>query len=96
MPDKVAERRRRNRERVLETYRTAYAIPFWTAYKENRSKDIQKFATRGGDFRFGVYMADPRGKWCKKFNAVDEAVEKELGIIDIVDVRWTEESEDDG
>lgn len=95
MPDKVAERRRRNRERVLETYRTAYAIPFWTAYREHRSDDLQKFCTRGSDFKLGVAMADPHGKWCKRFNAVDEAIEKELGIIDIVVVRWTEESEDE-
>ena len=95
MPDKIAERRRRNRERVLEMYRRGYSLPFWTAYREHRIDDIQKLCTRGSDFKLGVAMADPCGKWCKRFNDVDEAVEKELGIIDIVEVRWTEESEDE-
>lgn len=79
MPDKVAERRRRNRERVLETYRRGYAIPFWTAYKEDRSDDLLKLWTRGSDFKLGVAMADPRGKWCNRFNTVDEELMLEMG-----------------
>ena len=80
MADKVAERRRCNRERVLETYRTAHAIPFWMAYKEHRSDDLQKLCTRGNDFKLGVAMADPHGKLLNRFNAVDEELMREMGI----------------
>ena len=77
--DRLAERRRRARERVLKHYKTAFATPFWKAYVAHENS-LEHLATRSMDFKQGVFMADPRGRWCKRFNHVDNELMKQFGV----------------
>lgn len=53
------ERKRRQRESILEMYRRNYAKPFWEAYRDGDSKEMTEYMARGYCFRLGVFMAAP-------------------------------------
>lgn len=93
MHDKAAERRRKQREKVIDMYRF-FAKSFWTAYKENDQTEMDKCANRTYNFRLGVTMADPKGRWYHRFSQIDHETMKDMGIDDTPEIRWTEESED--
>ena len=68
--DKVAEKNRRRRERILEQYKIGYCLPYCKAFV-NDSPDADRLLTRCFDFKFGVKMADNRyHKWDEKFNGI--------------------------
>lgn len=66
--DKAAERRRKHRIAVIEQYKIGYLEPYCKAVKENDWENVNWWGTRCYDFRFGVSVADPNGRWSEKFN----------------------------
>ena len=80
--DKVAERRRKRRNRIIECYKRYYCYPICAAINESGKSgdEVQRLATRSMDFRYGVQMADPNGHWYKTFNRIYIEVEKSMGI----------------
>lgn len=70
-----AERKRRA-ERIIETYRINYSVPFWTAYRDKDNAEMGRMCTRMYDFKYGVEKADPHARWYKRLNAVDIEVKK--------------------
>lgn len=74
----AAERKRRQRENILDTYRRNYAKPFWEAYHRKDSKAIDKYLGIGYAFRLGVFMAAPHSRYYEAFNRVDKELKKEI------------------
>ena len=76
--NKSAERRRKRRLMIVEHYRRNYCLPLCKAIMQNDDDAIQRLATRSLDYRFGVAMADPNGKWHNRFNDVFTETMREL------------------
>lgn len=74
----ATERKRRQRDGILDMYRRNYAKPFWEAYKEGNSKEMQRRLGLGDCFKRGVYMAAPHGRYGEAFNKIDEELKKEI------------------
>ena len=75
--EKIAARR----DRIMETFRVNYALPYWTAYKAGvDSNQLERLANRSADFRLGIHLADPRAKWGQCFRRVDRQVRQALGV----------------
>lgn len=74
----ATERKRRQRKGILDMYRRSFSKPFWEAYKEGNSKEMQRYLDLGSCFKLGVYMAAPHGRYGEAFNKIDEELKKEI------------------
>ena len=80
MADKLAERRRKRRKRIIAILKVSYYRPMIEAIKSGNHDAVQKYATRCTDFKLGVMYADPAGKWQRRMNEAWDEVAKEVGL----------------
>ena len=70
--------RKKRAERIIECYKENYAEPFWKAYKDKNHMEMGRLLSRSHDFKFGLFMADPHGKWHQRLNKVDIELKKQI------------------
>ena len=95
MPKKETESQKRTRirrERILEFVKHQYKrlaeareeyLKIPETQKEKREIAWNRYIlllNEGFMFRYGVAMADPYGKWMKKFDDIFDEVEKEMNV----------------
>ena len=74
----AAERKHRQRERILDMYRKNYAKPFWDAYKDGSNAELQRLCNMSYAFKLGVCMTAPHSRYYEAFNRIDKEFKKEI------------------